>query len=145
MPHKRMMDDRFFNGCIVRDECSNLNSVHRAIEKWEDVATMEWESNQPDTTTMNDWQAHWAAEHFNDEAYMIHVTKEAMLGSLAVTVSSSVEKFFGVLCQDRGVALTDRAVWGEKRQRLEGSLGISCNDLPGIRATYKSTSTWQLL
>jgi hypothetical protein len=132
MTQIRMMDDRLFNECIVRDECAKLDCVYRAIEKWEDMAVAEWNANRPDTSSMNDLQAHWAADHFNDQARMMHVTKQSMLGSLAVTMASSVENFFGALCEDRGILLGDRAGWGQKRQRLETSLGILCNTLVGI-------------
>lgn len=127
-----MMDDQFFNECIVRDECSKLESVYRAIEKWEDVAAAEWEASRPNTAEMDDLQAQWAADHFNDQAYMMHVTKQSMLGSLAVTIASSVENFFGALCEDRGIQLGDRAGWGQKRQRLEADLGINFGDLGGV-------------
>ncbi|WP_417384171.1 hypothetical protein [Gimesia sp.] len=129
---QRMMDDKFFNQCIVRDECSKLHSVYSAIESWEDLAVREWQASRPDTTQMSDLQADWAADHFNDQAYMMHVTKQSMLGSLAVTIASSVENFFGALCEDRNIQLGNRAGWGEKRQRLETDLGISCDDLTGI-------------
>jgi hypothetical protein len=128
----RMMDDQFFNECIVRDECSKLVSIHRAIEKWDEVAAAEWQANRPDTTEMNELQAHWAAEHFNDQAYMMHITKQSMLGSLAVSIASSVENFFGALCGDRGVELGNRAGWGQKRQRLEANLGVNFQDIGGI-------------
>lgn len=132
MSQQRMMDDRFFNECIARDECSKLLSVYRAIEKWEDVAVQDWKASQPNTTEMNELQAEWAADHFNDQAYLMYITKQSMLGSLAVTMASSVENFFGALCEDRGIQLGDRAGWGQKRQRLEADLGMSCGDLTGI-------------
>jgi len=133
----RVMDDRLFNECIVRYECSKLDSIHRAIEKWEDVAVAQWNANSPDTSGMDEYQAHWAASHFNDQAYMMHVTKQSMLGSLAVTMASSVENFFGALCEDREITLGDRAGWGQKRQRLETDLGVQFNTLPGIQEVTK--------
>jgi len=66
---QRMMDDRFFNECIVEDECSKLESIYRAIEKWEFVAAAEWEASRPETAAMDEVQAEWAADHFNDQAY----------------------------------------------------------------------------
>jgi len=63
---------------------------------------------------------------------MMHATKQSMLGSLAVTIASSVENFFGALCEDRGIALSARDGWGQKRQRLETGLGISFGDLTEI-------------
>lgn len=137
MTQMRMMDDRLFNECIVRDECSKLASVRQAIEKWESVAAAEWEANRPDTTSMDDLQAHWAAEHFDDQAYMMHATKQSMLGSFAVTMASSVENFFGALCEDRGIQLRDRANWRDKRRGLEADLGINFNDLVGIEQVTK--------
>lgn len=132
----RLMDDRFFNECIVREECSKLASVYQAIDKWEDVAA-EWKASRPDTMNMSDLQAQWAADHFNDQAYMMHVAKQSMLGSFAVTMASSVENFIGALCEDRGIQLNDRASWGDKRQRLEADLGINFNALTGIEQVKK--------
>jgi hypothetical protein len=133
MPKIRVMDDRFLNENIVYDECSKLDSVYRAIEKWEVLAIAERNANPPDTSNMSDLQARWAADHFDDQAYMIHVTKQAMLGSLAVTMASSVENYFGAFCEDRGIVLGDRAGWGQKRQGLEATLGINCETLAGFR------------
>jgi hypothetical protein len=137
MTRSRVMDDKFFNECIVRDECSKLESIHQAIEKWEDVAVAEWQASEPDTTQMSDLQAEWAANHFNDQAYMMHVTKQTMLGSFAVTMASSVENFFGALCEDLNIQLGNRAGWGQKRTGLETKLGISCDDLANIKQVTK--------
>ena len=81
---------------------------------------------------MSDLQAYWADTHFEDAPSMIHDTKHAMLGSLAVTMSGTVESFVGALCEDLGVKLSDRAGWGEKRQKLEACLAFSCDDLDGM-------------
>ena len=131
------MDDKFFNECIVRDECAKLASIHAAIERWEDIAVAEWNTSRPDTPGMSDLQAHWASQHFDDQAYMMHVTKQSMLGSLAVTMASAVENFLGALCDDLGVQVGNRAGWGPKRQGVEAALGISCNALAGIREVTK--------
>lgn len=131
----RMMDDQFFNECIVRDECSKLESVYRAIDRWEDVAAAEWEASRPETTEMDDLQAQWAADHFNDQAYMMHVTKQSMLWEPCrhgCLLGGKLFRRFGALCEDRGIQLRDRAGWGPKRQGLEAYLGTSFRDLGGI-------------
>ena len=125
----RVMNDQFFSECIVRDECAKLRSILNAIEKWEGIAGVEWQASEPDTSKMNDLQAQWAAEHFNDQAFMIYQTKQAMLSGFAVTIAASVENFFGALCDDLDLELGSRPDWGKKRTAIENKLAISLGDL----------------
>ena len=131
----RVMCDRFFNECIVRDECAKLRSILNAIEKWEDVAAADWNDSEPDTSEMNDLQAEWAENYFNDQAFMMHQTKLAMLSSLSVTIAASIENFLGALCDDLDLTddLGDRPNWGSKRPAIEKRLEISFGDLGRYR------------
>lgn len=130
MAQIRMMNNKFFNECIVRDECSKLVSVLSAIDKWEDVAVAEWRASEPDTVNMSDEQAHWAAEQFNDQAYLIYVTKQSMLGSFAVIAAASIENFFRALYKDIHGNESPHN-FGNVIQALEQNMGTSLSSLTG--------------
>lgn len=137
MAETRMMGDSDFNWMVVHDQCSNLVYLYKAIRRWEEIAAADLAAKEPDTSGMSQEQAYWAGEHFNDQAYMLDTALQAMLGSLAVSIFSSVENYFGALCEDRGIGLDARAQWNQKRTKIEASLGIECKDLPGVVAVTK--------
>ena len=129
---QRIMDDKFFNEVLAHDECAKVRAIYRAIEKWEDVAAGEREARRPDTSQLSEDQAYWAAQNFEDEAFVIHRTKQAMLGSLAVSIFAAVEAFVGAMCLDRGVKLKKRTLWGTKKKKLQDNLDVKFRDLDGF-------------
>ena len=136
---QRVMNEAFFNEVIARDECANLRSVYRAIEKWEDVAAGEREAQRLDISQMSDLQAHWAAQNFEDEAFVLHRTKQAMLGSFAVSIFAAVEGFVWAMYLNmldepaREAARARRTMWGEKRNRCQEALDVNFDDFDGFQ------------
>jgi len=129
-----MMDDRFFNEIVVRDEVSKLRALLQAVPKWEEVAVAEADAfAASDHGEMSAEQQHWHDEFINDRYFSIDVTKEALFRGLAVSAASTVENVMGMLCQEYNVALRERANWVDKRRGLEQLIGgTSLGDIPGF-------------
>ena len=127
------MDDRLFNEIIAKSEVSKLRAVYAAIRKWESIANDEHESSLPDFSQMSERQADWAADHFNDETFMLHMTSRAMFASFAVSVFASVENFVGALCEDLVITFRNpRPNWRHKGDALEAHLRIEFRTLSGF-------------
>jgi hypothetical protein len=120
-----VLDDRFFNQCVVRDEAAKLRAILRAIPKWqaialEEIATLEANSSE----SFSSAQQHWRSEFINDQHYLADQTANALFAGLAVSAAAVVESTLGMLCAEQGVVFpNNRPGWGEKRQGLEGVLG----------------------
>jgi hypothetical protein len=141
MIQTHIMDDRFFNEVVVRDEMNKLRALLRAIPKWEGVAVAEVDAlAASDLSAMSEEQRHWHGEHVNDRYYGIGETKEALYRSFAVSAASAVENLMGLFCSEHAVALPDRPNWHHKRQGLERLIGggLDINALPSFDSANRA-------
>ena len=140
MIQTHIMDDRFFNEVVVRDEVSKLRALLRAIPKWEEVAVAEVDALAAiDLGEMSEEQRHWHGENVNDSYYSIDVTKDALFGGLAVNAASTVENIMRMLCNEYKVALRERANWCHMEQGLARLIGgVRLSDVPGFDSADRS-------
>jgi hypothetical protein len=139
MIQTHIMDDRFFNEVVVRDEMNKLRALLRAIPKWEEVAVAEVDAlTASDLSEMSEEQRHWHSEYVNDRYYGIEETKEGLYRSFAVSVASTVENLMGLFCSEHAVALRERPNWNHNRQGLARLIGAT-----GWTSTASPASTRQ--
>ncbi len=141
MVQTHIMDDRFFNEVVIRDEVNKLRALLRAIPKWEGVAVAEVDAlAASDLGEVSEEQRHWHGEYVNDCYYDIEETNEALYRSFAVSAASMVENLMGLFCREHAVALPDRPNWPDKRQGLERLIGggMDFNALPGFDSVIRA-------
>jgi hypothetical protein len=130
----RLMNDRFFNECVVRDEAAKLHAIRLAIPAWERVATEQIKAEESaDLSMLSNQQRDWRADYINDQNYLIDATTNALFAGLAVSVTAAVENTMGMLCAEQGASLPQRAHWGHKVAALQSRLGKSAlSSLPSF-------------
>jgi hypothetical protein len=139
MARARVMDNRFFNECIARDDASKLKSILRAIPKWEEVAVAEVRATESaDSSQMTSEQQHWHGEYVNDQFYMIDATKNGLLAGLSVAIASTVENFMGMLCAENEIVLPARPMWSHKRNGVEQVIGMQLDTLTGFDSANRA-------
>jgi hypothetical protein len=124
--------DKEWFSMMVPDEINKLTRLRGAILKWDELTTKEFDAyrerieRQPNPL----WDAH-GYDPVQDEAFMLMETARAMWASLAVSVSSTVERLFGRICNSLAIVLPPKANWGTKRNKLEAKLSIDFKTLLG--------------
>jgi hypothetical protein len=117
---------------IANDEASKLELLREAIGRWHEMAQIEFASRVSSFEEANCELTEISAEFLGDEAFMLKATERAMCGSLSVAISSTLEKFLGEVCKSARIALSGKAMWGEKRQRLERLVGTCFDEIAGF-------------
>lgn len=139
MSRTTVMDNRFFNECVIRDELSKLRAVLRAIPKWERIAVTEVQKvERLDTTRFSDLQHSWHESRIVEEYELLDDVSEHLHAGLAVGIASAIEKIFGMLCAEYEQPLPQRPQWGHKRSAIQRILRSRIDRLPGCDSATRA-------
>ena len=120
MTKTHIIDNRFFNEVIVRDECGNLARICGAIPEWESLALKQLQAEEAiEAGSMTADQRLWRDEYINNQHEMLAQTVNTLYAGLAVIVAAAVENTMAMLCREQGVTLRAKATWGHKQGALE--------------------------
>lgn len=132
MYQNHVMNERFFADVVVRCEMSILRSVRQSVPKWENIALTEIEALGQGITSDSDLEQMWHDQYVEDQAFTLHETKNALLGGLAVSIASAVERVMVMLCKDRGETIPEGAGWGFARPTLDRLTRIDVSTINGF-------------
>jgi len=125
-------DESFWVGLEIHDRVSVWWASLAAFDTWESAAIAEIEAlEQEPTKNLSDHEAIAFADHIDTRKQMLGETKEFLQGSFAVSIFSSLENLCKSFLKRNGHTLTERAVWGEVRSKLESVAG-DLSKLPGF-------------
>lgn len=117
---------------LARDEASKLDALREAIGKWHRIARKEFAHRVATAEEPSGELLEHVADSLGDEAFMLQLTERAMWGSLSVAITSTVEAFLAAICRSGGATLSNRATWGEKRQKVDNLIGSSVDSFSGF-------------